>query len=113
MTVTTKIGFGPKAVGQIMVTDRLDNAAGGKIVVSLDFVGREFLEKAGLVGVAGLVVPAVHWRDFEHAKNLAEFPLLVLLKFGRLDLQKDLAEKMTKFEGKKGVLNGEEKTLVV
>lgn len=111
MTVSTKIGFGPKVSAPITVVERLDAGCAGKIVISLSFVGMEFLEKAGLVGVAGVVVPALHWRDFEYARKLAEFPLLVLVRFGRLDLQKDLTEKLGKLDGKKGVIDGEKHEL--
>lgn len=107
MTITSKIGFGGKARGEVtVVSGGLDSGAAGKIVVSLVFVGREFFEKAGLIGVAGIVVPSMHYRDFAYFQGLNEFPVLVLLKFGRLDLDKDLEEKLGKLSGQKASLDG-------
>lgn len=107
MTVTSKIGFGGKVTGEVtVVSGSLDGDASGKIVVSLVFVGREFLEKAGLIGVAAVVVPSMHYRDFAYFQSLNEFPILVLLKFGKLELAGELAEKLEKLDGKKAVLDG-------
>lgn len=107
MTVTSKIGFGGKATSEIaVVSGSLDSSAAGKIVVSLVFVGREFFEKAGLIGVAGIVVPSMHYRDFAYFQGLNEFPVLVLLKFGKLELDKDLEEKLAKLSGKRATLDG-------
>ena len=122
MTLTTKIGFGAKVQGVMSVfggsgeqanTHHLDSSFAGKIVVVLSFVGREFLEKAGLVEVAGVIVPSMHLRDFEYLRGRNEFPLLILTKFGRLELSGDLKEKLSKLDGKKAVLDGDCKTLTV
>ncbi len=106
MTIVTKIGFGKKVAGEIVFLGNSNDLA-GKIVVCLSNVGREFLEKAGLVGVVAVVVPSIHFRDFEYFKNLNDFPLLVLLKFGKLELEENLVEKLQKLDGKKAVLDGE------
>lgn len=119
MTISTKIGYGLKVSGESVVlegkdgqiaTNRLDDNLNGKIVVCLSNVGREFLEKAGLVGVGGVILPSLHWRDFEYFHNLNEFPLLILLKFGTLELSGELTEKLKKIDGKKGTIDGEGKT---
>lgn len=105
MTVLTKIGFGKKVTGEIVLLGKGDDLA-GKIVLCLSPVGREFLEKAGLVGVAGVIVPSMPYRDYRYFENLNEFPLLVLLKFGKLELEESLLEKMQKLAGKKATLDG-------
>lgn len=112
MTITSKIGFGSKTSGKIAIFGKSSDLT-GKVVVCLDFVGREFLEKAGLVGVAGVILPSIHWRDFEYFKKLNEFPILILLKFGKLELSADLREKLSKLDGKDAMLDGEHKTLTV
>lgn len=110
MTITTKIGFGEKVTAPVVILGQ-DEDLEGKIVVATKVVGREFLEKAGLLGVAGVVVPSLHWRDYSYFQNLNEYPLLVLLKFGRLDLASDLVEKLEGLAGKKATLDGEKHEL--
>ncbi|MBI4099923.1 hypothetical protein HY440_02850 [Candidatus Microgenomates bacterium] len=106
MTVTTKIGFGKKVTGEVAILGREPDLA-GKIVIAPAVVGREFLEKATLLGVAGLVVPSLHWRDYEYFRKADEYPILLLLKFGRLDPSDDLVAKLEKLAGKKAILDGE------
>ncbi len=122
MTVSTKIGFGSKVSGEVRVfgaggeaadTRHLNGDLAGKILVVLSVVGREFLEKAGLLEVAGVVVGSLHWRDYDYLQKKGEFPVLVLTKFGRLELSADLKEKLSKLDGKKAVLDGEGKSLTV
>lgn len=104
MTFSSKIGFGPKVEGVITINEFVP----GKISVFTTHLHREHLEKAGLVGVLGLVVPSIHYRDYEYFRKLSEFPLLVLLKFGNLDTPKDLVGKLDKLQGKTGELDGHE-----
>lgn len=112
MTIVTKIGFGKNVAGEIVVFGKNDDLT-GKIVICLSNVGREFLEKAGLVGVASVVVPSIHYRDYQYFKELSEFPILVLLKFGKLELEESLKEKLQKLDGKKATLDGESHELKV
>lgn len=111
MTISGKIGFGAKVYGKIAVDPEVNLELEGKIAVFTQFVPRATLEKAGVVGAVGIVVPAMHWRDFEYFRNLGDFPILVLLKFGNLDSGKELKEKLEKLDGKNGELNGDEKNL--
>lgn len=116
MTVNTKIGFGPKVAGEVVVltepvSREINSSLGGKILLFLTYVPREFLEKAGLVGVRGIVVPSIHWRDFDYFVRNDDFSLLVLTKFGKLEISKDLAEKLSKLSGKKASLDGDKHEL--
>lgn len=120
MTVSTKIGFGPKVVGKIMVlgkpgeslgTQLVDQSAKGKILLLCCYVGKEFLEKADLVGVRGIIVPSMHFRDCDSFQKTGEFSLLVLTKFGKLDISAELAAKLSKLDGKEGQLDGDGKKL--
>lgn len=104
MTISSKIGFGPSVESSIVINDLVP----GKICVSTTHLHREKIEKAGVVGVAGLVVPSIHYRDFDYFRRLSEFPILVLLKFGNLDTPKELVAKLEKLQGKTGELNGHE-----
>lgn len=122
MTVKTKIGFGPKVKGKIVVlgqagkavtTGQIDFSLSGMIVLFLGSVSREVMEKAGLVGVVGVVVPSVHHRDYEYFRVLGEMSLLVLLKFGNLELNSELEKKLEKLDGEEGELDGDGKELTV
>lgn len=120
MTVSTKIGFGKRVVGEIVVlgksgrgveSHQVDARLSGKIILFLSYVPVEVMEKVGLVGVKGVIVPGMHWRDFERFRQAEDFTLLMLSKFGKLDATAELAEKLEKLDGKEGKLDGEGKTL--
>ena len=119
MTVSTKIGFGKKISGEIIVltqaadTHQVNSSFSGKILLLLSYAPREFLEKASFVGATGIILTSMHYRDFEYFKNNGDFSLLVLSKFGKLGIDKDLATKLTKLDGEKGQLDGEKKTLTI
>lgn len=120
MTVSTKIGFGPKVAGEIVVLGRpgevpasyeINASLSGKILMILSYAPRELLEKASLVGVRGVVVPSIHFRDYDYFAKADDFSLLVLTKFGKLDISLELVTKLAKLSGKRGELDGEDKTL--
>lgn len=124
MTLKGSVGFGSEVSGEVVVLQPkrgvvpsdLDFSLEGKIVVFPGWVPAEVLQKATLIGVLGVVVSQIHHRDFEHLKNQAEYSLLVLDKFGKMDYSDypaDLIRKLEKFDGKKGKLIPEEKTLEV
>lgn len=121
MTISTKIGFGKKVSGEVRIIGKngpvdsrdLMPELEGKIVVFLSWVSRETLEKANFLGVCGVVVPSIHARDFDYYSKTHDFSLLVLVKFGKLDIPNELAKKLSPLEGKKGELDGEGKTLTV
>lgn len=121
MTITTKIGFGPKVNGDIVVLGVKDPVGSrdlnpeveGKIVLFLTSVSREILEKASFLGVCGVVVPSIHFRDYEYFAKHGEFTLLVLCKFGMLSAEPELIKKLSPLSGKRAELAGEEKTLTV
>lgn len=118
MEISTKIGFGGKfkgeivfIPGEILPTHTIDTTISGKILVTACWVGREFVEKAELIGAAGIVVPSIHWRDFNYFQKNLSCPLLVILKFGKLNADLNLADKLLKLNGKKGEIDGETKIL--
>ena len=120
MTVRTKIGSGPKVSGKIAVVGSLDKPAGtgevdfslaGKIVVCPTHVSRELLEKMSVVKAAGMVAASVHWRDYEGVRDAEDPSLLVLLRFGSLNVSSELEKKLAKLDGKMGTLDGNAKEL--
>lgn len=122
MIISTKVGFGQKVSGEIVVVGRsgevldthdLNMELAGKILVLPIWVSREFLQKADFVGVLGVVVPSIHYRDFLYFKEHADFALLVLLEFGKLDAYPEEAKKLLGLNGKHGVLDGGVKTLEI
>lgn len=122
MTISSKIGFGKKVMGEIAVlgrpgeildTHHLDMRVEGKILVLLAWVSREFLEKASFVGAVGVVVPSLHFRDFEYFRQHGDFSLVIYDKFGKLDAPVEMVKKLSAIDGKKGELDGDGKFLQV
>lgn len=122
MTISSKIGFGKKVSGQIVlfgekgktVNSRdLTGEISGKIVIFLTFAPREFIEKVNFLGAVGIIVPSMHYVDYEYFSKDNDFSLLLLLKFGKLDLPEELGLKLEKLSGKSGELDGEGKTLEI
>lgn len=122
MILTSKIGFGKKVSnsvslvggeGKVNQTHEITTDLAGKILVVLGFANREILEKADLVGVIGVVVPSMHWRDFIYFQKFGDFTLVVLSRFGEVEMEKAMVEKLKKLEGKEVILDGEAKTLTV
>lgn len=122
MTFSGKIGFGDRVSAEIVVLGEpgeslsshvIDSPLAGKILICLSFMGREAMEKAGLVGVKGLVLPSIHFRDYNYLQNLNEFSVLVLTKFGKIKLGSEVSSKLSKLSSEKGILDGEEKKLIV
>jgi hypothetical protein len=69
------------------------------------------LEKAGVVGAAGVVVSSLHFRDYEYFRQQGGLTLLVLTKFGEEPLSAEGKEKILKMAGREAVLDGGEKKL--
>ncbi len=122
MNFLAKIGFGPKVAGEIVVLGKpgevpesfaINSSMSGKILVFLSYAPRELLEKASLIGIRGVVMPSMHFRDYDYFEKADDFTLLVLTKFGKLDIDSDTATKLSKLSGKRGALSGEEKKLEV
>ena len=122
MIITCQIGFGPKVtgefvvlgkIGEVLSTQIIDRKLLGKILVLKGFATRTILEKAGLVGIVGAVVPSMHYRDYKYFQDLNDFPILVMQEFGRTAATGELASKLDKLGGKKGELDGEQKSLKV
>lgn len=116
----TKIGFGPKVTAQAIVLGkpgdnvdayRVTREMTGKILIVLSPVSPEFLEKVAFVGALAVVTPAIHFRDFVRLAENGELTLLVLLKFGNLEIPEELAKKLAKLDGETVSVDGEEKTL--
>lgn len=118
----TKIGSGPKVSGPAVVLgkpgDKVDaykvtRDMEGKILIVLSPVSPEFLEKVAFVGVLAVVTPSMHFRDFVRFTDYSEMTLLVLLKFGNLEIPDELARKLAKLDGETVMVDGENKILAV
>ncbi len=114
MILNSKIGFGGGANGEIVVlpedvkTEDLTMDLAGKVLIFLTSPSKEILEKTRFLGVSGVVVPEMHFRDFEYFKEMGEFVIIVLQRFGVGPLEKELKDKLSKLSGKKGEVNGEQ-----
>lgn len=112
MTINSKIGFGEKVTGQAVILKNgvrsvdLTFDLDGTIVVFLDSPAREIVEKARFVGVLGVVVPEIHYRDFSYFQNFSDFAMMVVQKFGNESISSEIKEKLKHFDGKHTELNG-------
>ncbi len=120
--IKTKIGFGPMAGGVAVVLGRPGDSVDayqvtrditGKVLIALSPVSPEFLEKVAFVGAVAVVVPSIHYRDYCRLSHDADLTLLVLLKFGNLEIPEELAKKLAKLNGEIVTVDGENKTLSV
>jgi hypothetical protein len=118
----TKIGFGPKVTAKAIVLGkpgdsvdayRITREMAGKVLIVLSPVSPEFLEKVAFVGVQAVVTPSIHFRDYVRFAESGDLTLLVLLKFGNLEIPEELARKLSKLDGETVSVDGEEKTLSV
>lgn len=109
MIAKCAIGFGNPVSAQAVVfsekisgnTSFLTSDLKGKIVVCLGQVGEEFLVKSSFLGLAGIVVPSIHYRDLEKiVRDSSSMFVGVVKRFGLVELSSEEKEKFSKFEGK-------------
>lgn len=116
----TKIGFGPKVTGQAIVLGkpgdavdayRITQEMAGKVLIVLSPVSPEFLGKVVFIGAVAVVTPSIHFRDYVRLAESGDLTLLVLLKFGNLEIPEELARKLGKLDGEMVTVDGGEMTL--
>src|SRR3989344_123725 len=107
MNITTKIGFGENVSGNLVVfKDGVRSAdltfeQSGKIVAFFESPAKELIEKARFTGVLGVIVPAVHFRDYDYFRKQEDFAMMVIQKFGNGPLADEAKEKILRLNGKK------------
>lgn len=120
MTITSKIGFGNDISGEAVILPPKEFGSrdltldlSEKILILSNHHSREFLEKARFVGVLGVVVPSIHFRDYDYFKTVSGFGMMILLRFGDEGASGELAEKLNKLAGKTVKLSGDGKKLEI
>lgn len=107
MTITSKIGFGENVSGNLVVfkdgvrSSDLTFEQSGKIAAFFDSPARELIEKARFTGVLGVIVPAVHFRDYDYFRTQGDFVMMVIQRFGNGSLAAEVKEKILRLDGKK------------
>lgn len=106
MTITSRIGFGENVSGNLIVlkdvrSPDLTFDQSGKIVAFFDSPARELIEKARFTGVLGLIVPSVHFRDYDYFRTQGDFAMMVVQRFGNGSLAAEAKEKILRLDGKK------------
>lgn len=117
MKLKLAIGTGKELSGEAVVladlqcgeTAHLDSSLDGKIGVCLASVGREFLHKCLFLGLAGIVTPGVHYKDWISINPDDGMPVFVIKKFGIVELSDREKGDLTGFNGKKIKISQEEK----
>lgn len=112
------LGIG-EASGKILICrDRVDcfslfskkDSLKEEILVFEENPGRAALEKLKIRDASGVICGGVHFRDFQSCQK-RKLPLLVTEGFGKLKIGEDLLGILQKYEGRRVLLEGEEKRL--
>lgn len=110
-----------EAFGEILICDnQLSNPSlfdgegllKEKIFVFRGSPGGATLEKLKIRDAGGVICGGLRFRDFQSCRK-SRLPLLIIEGFGKLRIGGDLLEILKKYEGKKALLEGEERRLRV
>ena len=116
MKIKLNIGSGKELLGESVVlvdqqcqeTAHLDSSLEGKIAVCMAPVGREFLHKSLFIGLAGVVAPSVHYKDWISINPDDGMPVYIMKKFGIVELSDKEKGELAGFDGKKIKISKEE-----
>lgn len=105
------IGIGHGAKGKAMILHssmvrsvELNSHHNGLILICQDLPDREFIHKAIFLGVAGLVVPGLHYRDLKSI-NENELTVVMLARFGVEKIDEKKWERLKTLENREIFLN--------
>lgn len=115
MHIKGRAGIGPVLEAEALVlgpessreTTSLSQELKGKIVVCTDPVGKEFIAKALYLGIAGLVLPSIHYRDLWGFTGGEEITIVLLKKFGEEALTEAEQKDVGHWNGKKLTISKE------
>ncbi|MDP2671217.1 MAG: hypothetical protein Q8P13_02020 [bacterium] len=107
-----------KVVGShndFLLPQHIDASASGKIIVGGALVERATIEKALTVGVHGIVVGGINYRDFLSLGVGSDVGLTVLVTcgYGAFPMGEDIHDKLKALEGYFAFISGEKAKLVI
>lgn len=100
---------------EFIIPATIDGNCQGKIIVGGAMLDRAAIEKALTVGVKGIVVGGINYRDFLSLGIESDIGLTVIITegFGKVPMGKDIFEAFNKLKDKFAFINGHEKTVLI
>ncbi len=101
--------------GDFIIPQRLDSSCQGKIVVGGAHLDRASIEKALTLGVKGIVVGGIDYRDFMSLGVTSDVGITIIVTegFGTVTMGKDIFEAFNKVNDKFAFANGLERTILI
>ncbi len=123
-TITGTVGLGKAREGLVkimakptdfIIPQMIDGSSHGKIIVGGAHIERAAIEKALTVGVKGIVVGGIDYRDFISLGVQSDVGLTIIVTegFGNVRMGQDIFEAFNKLNDKYAFSNGLEKTVLV
>ncbi len=101
--------------GEFIIPQKIDASCQGRIIVGGSHLDRASIEKALTVGVKGIVVGGIDYRDFVSLGVESDVGITIVVTegFGTVTMGKDVYEAFKKENDKFAFINGLEKTVLV
>ncbi len=100
---------------EFIIPQKIDASCQGRIVVGGSYLDRAAIEKALTVGVKGIVVGGINYKDFISLGVNSDVGITIVVTegFGKVSMGKDVLEAFNKLNDKFAFINGLEKTIIV
>lgn len=100
---------------EFVIPQKIDSSCQGKIIVGGSYLQRATIEKALTLGVKGIVVGGIDYRDFVSLGVNSDVGITIIVTegFGNVAMGKDIYEAFNKLNDKFAFINGLEKTVLV
>lgn len=100
---------------EFIIPQKIDASCQGRVVVGGSYLDRAAIEKALTVGVKGIVVGGIDYKDFISLGVNSDVGITIVVTegFGKVSMGKDILEAFNKLNDKFAFINGLEKTIIV
>src|SRR3972149_2351496 len=100
---------------EFIIPQKIDASCQGKIIVGGAHIDRASIEKALTVGVRGIVVGGIDYRDFVSLGIQSDVGVTIIITegFGTVSMGKDIFEAFNKAGGRYAFFNGLEKSIFI
>jgi hypothetical protein len=100
---------------EFIIPQKIDASCQGRIVIGGSYLNRAAIEKALTVGVKGIVVGGIDYRDFVSLGINSDVGITIIVTegFGNVTMGKDIYEAFNKLNDKFAFINGLDRTVLV
>lgn len=100
---------------EFIIPQKIDSSCQGRIIVGGALLERSAIEKALTLGVRGIVVGGINYRDFVSLGIQSDVGITVIVTegFGASPMGNDIYSALTKLNDHFGFIIGQEKTLII